>query len=493
MAMKAELIFIPWPLMGHLGQLVEFTKLIINWADTKDKLTIKILISRLPDSVDPVTNTLIDSLIINSSENSPAIEFITLPPTDPAPEWSSLSRGYFIQKQLDSQKPHVKNFIQQRLRDDDDSTRILGIVVDMFSTCMIDVADELGLPSYVFFTSGAAFFRLMLHFQELQDEQDTDVASKFSNSETDYLEFPSFANPVPSSVLPIVLTDEQLWLKRFLPCARGYKRAKGILVNTFYDLESYALDSLLQHGKTQKLPRIYPIGPVLNRVPNAKLEVQSMVINWLHQQPKDSVIYISFGSLGSLETDQVKELAVGLERSGYRFLWVLRRPPAKDSVVDFPSGYDQFWDILPEGFLDRTESIGKVVGWAPQLNVLSHQAVGGFISHCGWNSTLESIWCGVPLATWPLNSEQQLNAFQLVVELGLSVEISLDYSSRKENQRIIEAHEIERAVRMVMKSDSEIRKKVIELRDRSRASVDVGGSSYEALESLINNMMLHNN
>ncbi|CAI9112342.1 OLC1v1012781C1 [Oldenlandia corymbosa var. corymbosa] len=483
---KKELIFIPWPLMGHWGQQVELAKLIIS---RDANFSVKILISRLPESIDPVTNTLIDNLINYSSSTAPAIEFITLPSVDPTPEWTSLSRGYFIQKQLDAQKPHVKEFIQQRQIDETgESKRLAGILVDMFSTSMIDVADELGIPSYVFFTSGMAFLGLMLHFQELQDENDVDVSSEFTNSEID-LKFPSFENPVPSSVLPMVLTDKQIWLKRFLPCARGYRRAKGILVNTFSDLESYALDSLDQQGK--RLPRIYPVGPVLNRVQNANPEIKSSIIKWLDDQPPNSVIYISFGSLGSLEMDQVRELATGLERSGYRFLWVLRRPPPKNTIVDFPSGYEQFWDILPDGFLDRTERYGKVVGWAPQFDVLSHEAVGGFISHCGWNSTLESIWCGVPLATWPLESEQQLNAFQLVVELGLSVEIKMDFSCRNENQRLIAAEEIEKSVLTVMKSDGEVRKKVREMRDRSRTSVEKGGTSYEALESLIDNL-LHN-
>nr|BAK55745.1 UDP-glucose glucosyltransferase [Gardenia jasminoides] len=465
--------------MGHLAQLVELAKRLIS----RDKrFSITVLISRLPDSLDPVTNKLINSLVDSCTTES--LQFFQLPPTNPAPEWSSLSRGYFIQKQLDSQKPHVKKFIQQRQTDESSSSKLVGVVVDMFSTSIIDLAEEFGIPSYVFFTSGAAFLGLLLHFQSLQDDHNQDV-SEFSNSKT-ALSFPSFANPIPPSVLPVVLVDKPLWIHRFLPCARGCRKGQGILVNTFTELEAYVLDSINLSESSQE---IYAVGPILNQVQYVSREVQSGIMEWLDAQPPSSVIYISFGSLGSLQFDQVKELAVGLERSGYRFLWCLRRPPPKNTIVDFPGEYENYGDVLPEGFLDRTANIGKVVSWVPQLAVLSHAAVGGFISHCGWNSTLESIWCGLPLATWPLDSEQQLNAFQLVVELELSVEIALDYSSMDENQALVRAEKIETGIREVMKSDSEVRKKVKEMSYKSMTTMKQGGSSYESLGRLIGKML----
>ena len=77
--------------------------------------------------------------------------------------------------------------------------------------------------------------------------------------------------------------------------------------------------------------------------------------------------------------------------------------------MGYSTDYANLEEVLPEGFLDRTMSIGKVIGWAQQVAVLTHSAIGGFVSHCGWNSILESIWYGVPVATWPLYAEQQLN------------------------------------------------------------------------------------
>lgn len=89
--------------------------------------------------------------------------------------------------------------------------------------------------------------------------------------------------------------------------------------------------------------------------------------------------------------------------------------------------------MLPKGFSDRTAQLGRVTGWAPQVAVLSHPAVGGFVSHVGWNSTMESLWCGVPIAAWPVYAEQHLNAFVLVKELELAIGIKMDFGQTLHN------------------------------------------------------------
>lgn len=143
------------------------------------------------------------------------------------------------------------------------------------------------------------------------------------------------------------------------------------------------------------VPPVYPVGPVLNMGPNLDSHKGAIeVLRWLDDQPRSSVVFLCFGSQGSLGEDQIHELAVGLERSGQRFLWSLRSPKAR-----FPSEYESYGDVLPEGFLDRTGGLGKVVGWTPQLEVPSHPAVRGFVSHCGWNSVLESLWSRHGLCT----------------------------------------------------------------------------------------------
>ncbi|CAN1179117.1 UDP-glycosyltransferase 71A15 [Linum perenne] len=180
--------------------------------------------------------------------------------------------------------------------------------------------------------------------------------------------------------------------------------------------------------------------------------------------------------MGAFGREQVREIAHALERSGERFLWSLRRPTGE---------YDDFGEVLPEGFLDRTAEVGRVIGWAPQTAVLAHKATGGFVSHCGWNSTLESLWFGVPVATWPMYAEQQLNAFLLVKELGIAAEISIDYQVRSEGGMIM-ADDIERGIRnLMMDKDCPWKKKMKEFSDKTREAIRDGGSSSSSIAEFL--------
>ncbi|KAL3568844.1 hypothetical protein D5086_028734, partial [Populus alba] len=404
------------------------------------------------------------------------IRFIDLPKDEPGPNQPRKSIFSLIETQI----PHVKDEVSKLVSQSEsspDSPTLSGFVLDMFCTPMIDVANEFGVPSYIFLTSGAAFLSLQFYIQALHDEQKVDPA-EFKGSDAE-LVMPCLANPVPAKVLPSVLLDKE-WLPHMLSQARRFRESKGIIINTFEELESHAIDSFSK-GNT---PPVYPVGPILNLNRDGDCDEESDkykdIKQWLDDQPLSSVVYLCFGSRGSFGVDQVKEIAWGLEQSGHRFLWSLRKPPPK-GTMEPPSDYTNPRDVLPEGFLERTANTGKIIGWAPQTDILAHPSVGGFVSHCGWNSILESIWFGVPIAAWPLYAEQQLNAFQIIVELGLGVEIKMDY--RREfisdgNEDVISAGEIERGVRCLMELRDEKREKLKEMSGKSRKALENGGSSF---------------
>ncbi|KAL6195459.1 hypothetical protein ACLB2K_031078 [Fragaria x ananassa] len=190
--------------------------------------------------------------------------------------------------------------------------------------------------------------------------------------------------------------------------------------------------------------------------------------------------------MGSFTEAQVKEIALGLEQSGQRFLWSLRLTPPKGSKSLSPVDCSNLKEVLPDGFLERTREKGLICGWAPQVDVLSHKATGGFVSHCGWNSILESLWHGVPIVTWPMYAEQQLNAFRLVKEMGLGLEMRLDY--KRGGDEVVKADEIGKAVASVMEN-SEVRKKVKEIGVVCRKAVEDGGSSSVSLGRFIEDVM----
>ncbi|KAJ9132220.1 hypothetical protein P3X46_034014 [Hevea brasiliensis] len=461
---KAELVFVPTPGMGHLASTLEAAKLLL---DRHHRLSITVLIIKRS------SDTLVSSFV-NSIAKSDRIQFIELPNVDEG----SLGFGF-----IDKQIPHVKEAVFKLTARPDLS--LAGFVLDMFCTSIMDVAKEFGVPSYIFFTSGASFFGFMLYMQLIHDEQEVDP-TQFKDSDGE-LPVPSLANPLPPRVLPSVVLVKE-WLFFFLHYARRYREAKGIMVNTFMELESYALNSL--GDANSNIPPIYPVGPILSLEGDSHSHNVgpdgSKIMEWLDDQPPSSVVFLCFGSMGGFEMNQAKEIACALEQSGHRFLWSLRRPPPKGKI-ELSADYQNFQEILPEGFLDRTAGIGKVIGWAPQVAILAHAAIGGFVSHCGWNSILESIWFGVPIATWPMYAEQQFNAFLMVTELGLGVEIKMDY--RRESEIIVSAQDIERGIRCVMEHDSEIRKRVKEMSENSKKALKDDGSSYFCVNRLIEDVM----
>lgn len=177
------------------------------------------------------------------------------------------------------------------------------------------------------------------------------------------LAIPSFANSVPLNTLPSSVLRKEF----FMSYAKGLKNADAIIVNSFEELESYAVHSFVSHPDRAGLP-IYPVGPILNPETKTKGTVDSdNIVKWLDDQPPSSVVFLWFGSRGFFDEDQVKEIALAVENTGVRFVWSLSKPPPKDTM-NAPSDYtlSDLSSVIPEGFLDRTAEIGRVIGWAPQ-------------------------------------------------------------------------------------------------------------------------------
>ncbi|CAI0542152.1 unnamed protein product [Linum tenue] len=353
----------------------------------------------------------------------------------------------------------------------------------MFCTSMLDVAEELGVPSYLFFPSGAAFLGFTFHIQTLHDEEGFDAAAAAESTEAE-LVFPGLVRPLPGKVLPSGLLHEE-WAAASYRMARDFRKSKGILVNTVKELESYAVDSL---SRTEN-PKVYPVGPILNlKSGDTSFESSGFedgkddeTIEWLDQQPESSVVFLCFGSMGAFRGEQVREIASALEGSGHRFLWSLRRP-GEGGPWASPTDYEDVREVLPEGFLDRTAEVGRVMGWVPQAAVLAHKSIGGFVSHCGWNSTLESVWFGVPMATWPMYAEQQFNAFLLVEELEIATEVRMDY--RSESEEVVSAEELERGIRSLME-DCSRKGRMKGFSDLVRGALTDGGSSSSSIAEFI--------
>ena len=186
--------------------------------------------------------------------------------------------------------------------------------------------------------------------------------------------------------------------------------------------------------------------------------------------------------------EQMTELAWGLELSERRFVWVVRKPieEAVDAAF-FTTGCDDVAidKYLPEGFTSRTSKVGLLVPeWAQQVIILGHGSIGGFVSHCGWGSTLESVTNGVPLVTWPLYAEQRMNATLLAEELGVAVRPAV-----LPTKKVVYREEIARMVREVVPSDegvkrNRIRERMKEVQQSAVKAMCEGGSSHVALSNV---------
>ncbi|KAK4481112.1 hypothetical protein RD792_011983 [Penstemon davidsonii] len=284
------------------------------------------------------------------------------------------------------------------------------------------------------------------------------------------LQLPGLLNPGTSTITGF---REQVRKTEF--------QAYGMVVNSFEELEQRYVDEF------RKIKNVWCIGP-LSLWSNDSLDIaqrgnnqdsinSDQFMNWLDSKKQGSVIYACLGSLSRLSTAQFIELALGLEESSHPFILVVKTSGGNSEEIEK-------W-ILEEEFEERIKERGLLIrGWAPQVLILSHSAVGGFLTHCGWNSTLEGICSGLPMITWPMFGEQFLNE-KLVVQIlgtgvGVGAQAVVHLGEEQKPEMKVMRNGITKAIQRVMdegKEGSERRKMAKELGEKARRSVEVGGSS----------------
>ncbi|KOM34182.1 hypothetical protein LR48_Vigan02g033200 [Vigna angularis] len=280
------------------------------------------------------------------------------------------------------------------------------------------------------------------------------------------LKVPSLEGCFPTQFLDFLIAQSQF-----------FKFNDGSIYNTSRVIDGDYTE--LMEGITGK--KIWALGPFNPLVIEKKdSEGRHSCIEWLDKQEPNSVIYVSFGTTTTLKVEQIQQVATGLEQSKHRFIWVLRDADKGDI---FDENEAKRLD-LPNGFEERVEGKGLIMrDWAPQLEILSHNSTGGFMSHCGWNSCLESITMGVPIATWPMHSDQPRNAALIteVLKVGLVVK---DWSQRNE---LVAASDVENGVRRLMqtKEGDEMRETAARLKSAIHMSTEVGGVSRMEMDSFI--------
>ncbi|KAL7097863.1 hypothetical protein ACP275_10G170300 [Erythranthe tilingii] len=246
-----------------------------------------------------------------------------------------------------------------------------------------------------------------------------------------------------------------------------------------------------EEEEDQKIWALGPFNPLssLSSNPNNNC-TRYKCLSWLDKHGPNSVILVSFGTTTSFSNKQIEEIAFGLERSGQKFIWVLREAD-KGDIFTTTKEIKKFTELpLPEGFEERVKERGLVLvnEWAPQLEILGHVSTGGFLSHCGWNSCLEGISMGVAMATWPLHSDQPANA--ALVTKGLKIGVELKKWCVEEEEVVTSADVVEEVVRKLMVSEEGglMRKRAAELGGAVRDSWMEGGAAMEEMEAFISHI-----
>ncbi|XP_015880788.2 7-deoxyloganetin glucosyltransferase-like [Ziziphus jujuba] len=274
-------------------------------------------------------------------------------------------------------------------------------------------------------------------------------------------------------------TDPQDIMFNFaLEANKRYCKASAIVIHTFDALERDVLDAL----SSIMPPKFYAIGPLqllLNQMPEESFKQigyslwkeDSKCLQWLDTKPPNSVVYVNFGSITIISQQQLVEFAMGLANSKKLFLWIIR----PDLVVGKSA-------VLPPEFEDQVKETGLIASWCPQEQVLDHPSIGGFLTHCGWNSILESLSAGVPMLCWPFFGDQQTNCRFICNEWSVGMEIDND----------VKRDEVEKLVRELVEGEKgkELKTKAMEWKKLAHEATSPHGSSTKSFDLLVNQVLL---
>ncbi|CAK9319134.1 unnamed protein product [Citrullus colocynthis] len=456
-----HLAILPSPGMGHLIPLIEFAKRLLS-----HRLTFTFIIP----SDGPPSHP--QRALLNSLPSG--INHLFLPPVafDDLPAASKIET--IITLTISRSLPSLRNVLKSMVA----KSNLVGLVVDLFGTDAFDLAKQFNISSYMFFPSNA----MLLSFALFLPKLDESVAGEFRDL-PEPIKIPGCIQIEGKDLLDPVQDRKNEAYKWILHNAKRYALADGIFLNSFPELEPGAIQYLREEEAGK--PPVYPIGPLV-KIDADEKEERAECLKWLDEQPHGSVLFVSFGSGGTLSSDQINELALGLEMSGQRFIWVVRSPSNKAADATYFSVHSQSdpLDFLPEGFIERTKNRGLVVpSWAPQAQILSHSSTGGFLTHCGWNSTLESVVNGIPLIAWPLYAEQRMNAVMLTEEIEVALR-----PKRNEKNGLVEKEEISKVVKSVLEGEEgkKLRGKMKELKEAGERVVGEDGSSRKIVSDLVN-------
>ncbi|KAG0564621.1 hypothetical protein KC19_8G125900 [Ceratodon purpureus] len=370
------------------------------------------------------------------------------------------------------------------------------VMHDMVTCWAQDAAEELGVEKHMLYLSPVGTLSIGLQSERLVREGRAPVTPE--NQDIPITDIPGLPPLQPGDLHSMYQTVESFeWAKYH---EHRNRKADVIVANSFYDLEKHVIDAI--RNKVMGTPGVQTIylldvGPLLPQSPTpTALEEKDPCILWLNTQKPASVLYVCFGSHSTHHAPQLLELASGLEASGQPFLWILRPPNSVHiDASALAAPIPPMTQYLPPGFEERIKGRGMCYSsWAPQRRILEHVSTGGFLSHCGWNSTLEGVCAGVPMLTWPFWLDQNFISRFLVDTAKLAIEVKREPIDPEQDLgeydrifRRVKRSEIEKQVRRLMQEEEGriVRENMQNMKRNVERAVALGGSSRTNFEKYV--------
>ncbi|XP_058096316.1 7-deoxyloganetin glucosyltransferase-like [Magnolia sinica] len=468
-AHKPHAICIPYPAQGHINAMIQLSKLLHSRG-----FHITFVHSQF------IHSHLLSSKGLDTLNTSPSFRFETIP--DGLPASDDRHDIYALTDSL--RKKCVEPFreLVTELNSSLDTPPVTCIVADGTMTFTLQVAEEVGVPEVLFWPMSASGFMGFFQYRELIQrglvpmKDESCLTNGYLDTRIDWIpgmrdillkDIPTFIRTTdPNDILLTFMDDE----------AQNSIKASALILHTFDELEPETL-----HAIKSIIPKVYTVGPLqmlcrqivenqLNRVQSSLWIEEEGCLEWLDKQKTASIIYVNFGSLAVVTEEQLREFAWGLANSKYPFLWIVR--------PDVAMGHQA---ALSEDFMAEIEGRAMLASWCSQEQVLSHPSIGAFLTHCGWNSMMESICSGVPMICWPFFADQQTNCRYACKEWGIGMEIG----------SAVNREEIEVIMMEMMQGEKggEMRKKAVEWKHSGESAAEVGGSSYTNLDKLIDQVL----
>ncbi|GAB2275715.1 hypothetical protein Dimus_010467 [Dionaea muscipula] len=478
----AHVLCMPFPAQGHLNPMMQMAKLLhhkgfyITYVNTEYN-----------------HKRLLKSQGAAALAGIPGFQFKTIPDGLPPSDEEDVTQS--IPLICDAVNRTALEPFKDLVRSLDEESRLSGagevlpvtrIICDGALSFTLRAAQELGIPAVSFWTPSACGFLAYCYYRLLKERglvplrDDSDLTNGYL--ETTVEDLPGFKNmrlkDIPSFIRT---TDPNDFMFNFIQreTAATDKMAAAVILNTFDSLEQDVLSAL----SSTLQPRIYSIGPlpllvdymidddpVLKSFRSNLWAEEPTCLEWLDKH--ESVVYVNFGSITVMTPEQLTEFAWGLANSKKPFLWIIR--------PDLVAGGSSL--VLPREFVDETKDRGMLASWCPQVQVLKHRATRVFLTHSGWNSTIETIIGGVPVISWPFFAEQQTNCHYSCAEWEIGMEIDNN----------VKRDEVEKLVREMVDGEKgkELKKRAMEWKARAEAAAEQGGSSSKNLEKFINQVLL---